>query len=195
MGHNRFNLIGQKFGSLTVLSSIEDSNKHNQSIWECQCDCGIIKTISGVDLVNQHTKSCGCLRYLKHKKGAVGFRRLLNNYKKSAKNRNLKFSITEEKFKKLTSSNCYYCGESPSNIKHNHSKTTHGIEHSKYIYNGIDRKDNNKGYTIENCVPCCGICNKMKSTMNIDNFLNQINKIKDNRKYETNNLILFIPSK
>jgi len=29
---------------------------------------------------------------------------------------------------------------------------------------GLDRKDNNIGYTVENVVPCCTRCNKMKNS-------------------------------
>jgi 5-methylcytosine-specific restriction endonuclease McrA len=31
-----------------------------------------------------------------------------------------------------------------------------------FLYSGIDRKDNEKGYTEENCVPCCKRCNGIK---------------------------------
>ena len=43
--------------------------------------------------------------------------------------------------------------------------------------NGIDRKDSTKGYSIDNCVPCCPMCNKMKQTFTEEEFLNQIAKI------------------
>ena len=46
-----------------------------------------------------------------------------------------------------------------------------------FLYNGIDRKDNNIGYIIENCVSCCGICNRMKMDMSYDDFLNHIRLI------------------
>lgn len=43
--------------------------------------------------------------------------------------------------------------------------------------NGVDRIDSNKGYTKDNCVPCCKICNQMKSNIDIGTFLTQISKI------------------
>lgn len=33
------------------------------------------------------------------------------------------------------------------------------------------RKNNSVGYTLENCVPCCGICNKMKMNLDFDTFI------------------------
>jgi hypothetical protein len=32
-------------------------------------------------------------------------------------------------------------------------------------YNGIDRVDNEKGYLVENCVPCCFTCNSLKKSV------------------------------
>lgn len=52
-------LIGQKFGRLTVIKRI-GSNSHGQSIWLCKCDCGNEKVIRGYCLSNGHTQSCGC---------------------------------------------------------------------------------------------------------------------------------------
>jgi len=45
---------------------------------------------------------------------------------------------------------------------------------------GIDRKDNNLGYTPENSLPCCTLCNMMKRTYSYDNFYKIINVISHN---------------
>ena len=41
-------------------------------------------------------------------------------------------------------------------------------------FNGIDRIDSNIGYTVNNCVPCCTICNHMKNDLTTDEFYNHI---------------------
>ncbi len=41
----------------------------------------------------------------------------------------------------------------------------------EYIYNGIDRLDSSKGYTLENCVPCCEEINVMKMALTKDRFV------------------------
>lgn len=46
-----------------------------------------------------------------------------------------------------------------------------------YVYNGIDRVDNTKGYTIDNVVPCCGICNMAKGKLNQQEFQNWIKRV------------------
>lgn len=67
-------------------------------------------------------------------------------------------TLTFEEFKNIVSKSCKYCGE---NIK----------------IIGIDRIDNNIGYILENCVPCCKICNIMKSTLSLEEFISHIKKI------------------
>lgn len=67
-----------------------------------------------------------------------------------------------------------HCGkEPPKEGKVNRSKT--------YTYsgisNGIDRKNNSRGYSIINCVPCCTTCNMMKKTLGYEEFLEHCNKI------------------
>ena len=56
---NTNNLIGQKFGKLTVVK------KHNSTkrrvVWECICDCGNVCHVVGGNLVSGNTKSCGCI--------------------------------------------------------------------------------------------------------------------------------------
>ncbi len=53
-----FDLIGQKFGHLTV---IKDSGErfHRGVVWTCQCDCGTVKNIPGQYLKSGHNKTCG----------------------------------------------------------------------------------------------------------------------------------------
>ena len=46
--------------SLILLKFI-GRNKHSKKIYECQCECGKIKTICVAELNNGDTKSCGCL--------------------------------------------------------------------------------------------------------------------------------------
>lgn len=65
------NLIGQKFGRLTVIER-NGSNKRNQANWLCLCDCGKKITVLGARLRNGTTKSCGCLREITKRKSKKG---------------------------------------------------------------------------------------------------------------------------
>ena len=52
------NLIGQKFGHLTVLYRV--ANRTDRATWQCQCDCGTYFTAIGKQLKNGSAISCGC---------------------------------------------------------------------------------------------------------------------------------------
>lgn len=53
------NLIGQKFGRLTVIK--KDYSKKNKGYWICKCDCGNEKIVKTNLLTSGQTQSCGCL--------------------------------------------------------------------------------------------------------------------------------------
>ena len=60
-GHNKLDLVGQKFHRLTVVEYAGvDASK--QTLFKCVCDCGNEKITRGASLTNDVTKSCGCLR-------------------------------------------------------------------------------------------------------------------------------------
>jgi len=107
--------------------------------------------------------------------GVAALNRLFYYYKKDAKRKGRKFELTREQFERLTKLNCFYCGSLPSS-----SMLYEVIEkklNGDYIYNGIDRIDNNKDYTIDNVVACCKKCNFMKGKMEINEFITHVEKI------------------
>lgn len=169
-------LTGKKFGRWTVLSLFE--RKNGNIYWKCQCDCGLQKNIAAYSLINGNSKSCGCL--LKEINslpvGVAAMHAVHRNYTRTAKERNLQFTLTMQEFKELTSSNCYYCGSSP-NQKIEKVDTPKNPMNGNYIYNGIDRVDNEQGYNFENCVPCCKFCNHAKSNRKQKDFFDWIEKI------------------
>lgn len=76
---------------------------------------------------------------------------VFSRYVRSAAKRKIEFSLTKEEFDKLLFLECSYCG-STDNI-------------------GVDRADNTLGYTTTNSVPCCKVCNYMKSNHALNLFL------------------------
>ena len=42
---------------------------------------------------------------------------------------------------------------------------------------GIDRIDSNKGYTKDNVISCCEMCNRMKSDYNVKDWLRKVKTI------------------
>ena len=64
-GRNGEDLIGCKFGRLTVVEYIPPKERKTRSFaWVCKCDCGNDKRVitSSTKLKNGDTKSCGCLK-------------------------------------------------------------------------------------------------------------------------------------
>ena len=91
--------------------------------------------------------------------GESAFNALLKGYIKTAADRGYPFALTRDEFKQITQMDCYYCGAPPSKVK----KIKNG--HGEYIYNGVDRVDNSKGYSLDNSVTCCNACNVAKNAV------------------------------
>lgn len=170
----KYDLTEQRFDKWLVIGRAPN-DKDQSAMWFCRCDCGTERAVHGAHLRRKRSKSCGCyqrstakrLRQLPDGEGAA--RQLYRGYKHTAGWKNREFSLSLEDFKKLAKGVCYYCGVPPSQIllrKHNGGKTFG----TPYKYNGVDRLDSSKGYTLDNCVPCCGIHNKMKLAMSPHEF-------------------------
>ena len=54
----KLQLDGQSFGRWTVISRSESRNGF--VYWRCQCECGTVKDVMGVNLVKGTSLSCGC---------------------------------------------------------------------------------------------------------------------------------------
>jgi hypothetical protein len=176
------NLLNKRFDRLLVIELV-GRNKYGRALWQCVCDCGNTTQKTTTDLLSRkYGKSCGCLTKELRKKqinpnikppGEAAKNKLMTAYRRSAEVRGKQFLLTKEQAVKLFESNCFYCGSEPSNLMS--AKTYNG----GYIYNGIDRIDSEKDYTVENSVSCCFLCNRMKSDMSQDVFLSHVHKISD----------------
>lgn len=85
------------------------------------------------------------------------YRVLLNR----AKSKNQIVELTEQDHSIITLLHCTYCNR--FSIGEN--------------YCGIDRIDSKLGYTKENSIPCCSMCNYMKTDFNQDEWLENIARI------------------
>lgn len=81
---------------------------------------------------------------------------IFNSYKTNAKKRGLEFDVSRELFVSLIGKPCVYCGEEAR---------------------GVDRINNSLGYIPTNIQPCCSICNHMKHTLGVREFINHCRKI------------------
>lgn len=62
----RIEMIGRKFGRLTVIEELPERDKYKYKIYKCVCDCGNIVYVNSNHLKSGNTKSCGCLKVKKH---------------------------------------------------------------------------------------------------------------------------------
>jgi hypothetical protein len=76
------------------------------------------------------------------------------------------FSITEDEYINLIFDNCYYCGN----------------EASSQCINDVSMLNKAPGYTLNNCVTSCKICDNMKGRMNDNMFINHMMYIYYNTK-------------
>lgn len=175
--HNVKDITGMRFGKLVVLE-FSHIGKHRKSHWKCICDCGNEFITSSSAIKSGTTKSCGCLVKETNSlpNGMAGLNKLFYTYKTGAKRREIEFLLCLDEFHRLTSLNCYYCGNPPSAIAKNGAKFK---PNGNYIYNGIDRIDNTKGYVEGNVVPCCSNCNYAKRDMSYVQFKNWIMSVTD----------------
>lgn len=167
---------GDKFNSLTVISW----DKSIKS-WVCRCDCGNITNSRSWSLKNnKHIRCKSC--YNKSERitrlpDNLGLKRdYYGQYKRSAAKREYSFDLTFEEFCEIILKNCAYCDAEPK------AKKMTGNSYGKRygFFSGIDRIDNNLGYKKDNCVPCCSICNKSKSTLSLEEWKSWINKVYSN---------------
>lgn len=87
--------------------------------------------------------------------------------KAQAVTRGYNFDLTFDEFLTFWNKPCYYC-------------------HNKINGVGIDRLDNTKGYNLDNCVPCCIICNRAKNTLSVSDFISHCKKIVEIHSHNTN---------
>lgn len=58
----KLNMVGRRFGLLIVTAEDPVRRNPRSPQWFCQCDCGVVSSVTGGNLRQGNTQSCGCLR-------------------------------------------------------------------------------------------------------------------------------------
>jgi hypothetical protein len=142
----------------------------NLSINSIQKLTGIDRGVITRRLKNNNIEIVKKDRSDKSKDNTPAKNKLFYKYRMQAKRRNIIFNLKQKEFLQIINKSCFYCGKEASNKE---------ITSSGHVlsYNGIDRIDNTRGYELDNIVPCCKFCNKMKNDLSYDMFINQIKSI------------------
>ena len=89
-------------------------------------------------------------------KGQIG--RRYHMYKRAARERGVVWDLSKQDFAAFWKEPCCYCGHPIFTI-------------------GLDRIDNDLGYTLENVVPACKRCNVAKNDLPVGEFLSHCTRI------------------
>jgi hypothetical protein len=165
-------LTGQRFGKLVVLQSERKTIMGNiKTYWKCKCDCGNITVVYGGSLTCGDSRSCECSRNSKKEmsiKNQAWYAHIAN-----CKKRGIENFLSKEQYLSISSEACHYCGGL-------HVRESGGKTNIKIGLNGIDRKDNELFYKLENSLPCCINCNRMKNDMSYEKTMSYLGQLFEN---------------
>lgn len=111
-------------------------NKLKAQCKSCLCEANKIYNNNHIEKIKKNNKNS-------YERIKYHLQRRYNNLKCRTSNIDLTFAEYSQIFDNNTV--CYYCNQP-----------------FKTVGSGLDRLDNNKGYTKNNVVPCCGICNLIR---------------------------------
>ena len=145
----------KKFGGVDRMDSSKGYTKENAV--SCCKKCNFMKTcLDPVTFINRARHIANVVQnpnaWPKTKKTSYV------KHKESAKNRKISCDLTTDEHEMLVVSQCHYCCRLDS-------------------AGGVDRKDSQIGYRVDNCVPCCAECNYFKKTMNPEQLMDQCTRI------------------
>lgn len=170
--------VNKKFGRLLVIEELGMTPTRETTIFGCLCDCGNKFATKSSYLKSGTTKSCGCLhresvklKYPYAGKNALPYghasrNELLSSYKKSARDREIVWGISDDAAFRLFAQPCSYCETPPDTFRKPNKQVNGG-----FWYSGIDRVDNSIGYVPTNVVSCCWNCNRAKGKLSYDEFI------------------------
>lgn len=141
-----FDLIGCKFGRLKVIAASETINK--KRYWVCRCDCGKEKIVATTLLRSGITKSCGCLKIDNGRSKRIHGMRRHPAYIIWAKIIQRCTNPSVERYPQYGGRGITICDA----WRHNPGAFCQwAIENGFAVGLQIDRIDNDKGYSPENC--------------------------------------------
>jgi hypothetical protein len=176
----RNNLVGKKFGELTV-KEFSHLDKWKKTHWKCECSCGKEKIVRRESLIREHTKTCGDrdIHFTKNKArnwrgvGEIGLS-YFNDLKRNC--RGFEFNISIEYVWELFLKQNKKCALSNLDIRFGNCKDDNEATAS------LDRIDSRKGYIEGNVQWVYKEINFMKGNMRQEKFIEFCRQISDHNK-------------
>ncbi len=165
------------FGNITVLN-YSHNNSPCHPYFNCKCNtCGSSLKMRPDGIQTSKIGCSKCMgkwraenfkeRYSHLMPKHLRFRK--THLKCQAISRGYKWELSDEEVYELLVQKCYYCGQSEKI--------------------GLDRINNDLGYTYDNCVPCCGYCNRLKMHNPLKDFIQKVYEIYNNYIIESSTTI------
>lgn len=139
--------IGQHYGELEVTDYAFVKNK--RTYWKCKCSCGNETVVCGSNLTTGHTKSCGCLQQKNREEIHIthGMRktRLYREWVNMKARTTYDCADKSGRYLKRGISLCKEWRDTPNNF------FEWAVNNGYQDNLTIDRIDNDKGYSPDNC--------------------------------------------
>lgn len=162
-------IIGKKFGKLTVLEKIDSQ------IYICECECGITREFKKKRLLDKRNTSCGCFMNRRgHENGSwTGYEGITGRFwasiKCGAENRGVDLKLSIQDAWGIYIQQDKKCALSNQDIimpdkQYSKGEAVHGLA-------SLDRIDSSKMYTKENCQWIMREINYMKMDIEQERFI------------------------
>lgn len=146
-------LSGQRFGRLTVIERA-GSDKYKHVIWKCRCDCGEVRAVCSGNLLRGLTKSCGCLKVQNLiKRNTVHGKRNNRLYLVWIDMKKRCYNPITHNYHRYGGRGITVCDEWLHDFQafYEWAMANGYDENAPYMKCTIDRIDNDKGYSPDNC--------------------------------------------
>lgn len=146
----KIDMTGRPIGRLLV---IEECGRYanGEVLWRCRCECGNEVIVSGSNLRNEHTTSCGCYQRERaaedHTTHGASQTRLYAIWRDMLKRAGVYKGSSEKEKRAYKDRGITVCDEWLVFENFRDWALSHGYKDDLEI----DRKDNDKGYCPENC--------------------------------------------
>lgn len=150
---NFYDLTGQRFGRLTVIER-HGSDRHGLATWRCLCDCGNEHICRGRVLRLGKTISCGCVNQeLRKKRTTKHDKRRTRIYGVWTSMKNRCYNPKSNRYHRYGARGITVCDEWRENFQafYDWAMTNGYDENASKGKCTIDRIDNDKGYSPDNC--------------------------------------------
>lgn len=142
----KIEVIGKRFGRLTVISYSHSKGYHHYYL--CKCDCGNEKIILKGSLLQGYTQSCGCLQKERTSESHLlpdGYHHLQHIYRKMVKRC---YDVNDPNYKRYGARGIKICEQW---LNDNNSFREWAVSHGYREDLQIERVDNDGDYCPENC--------------------------------------------